>query len=77
MKKFRCLKNCEMEYTNEKLFTAGNIYPAVCEDESGFIVLDDEFDNHNIGMPGVPFFDEYFEETQPASTQQKKRGCNA
>ncbi len=54
--KFRCKKDCFLEWTAKKTFTAGKEYQIV-----KYVVTDDNGGLRYIAEPGHKFFDEHFE----------------
>lgn len=65
--RLKCIKDCDMSWQDggQRVFTEGQEYEIVDRNEfysSAIIILfDDQLSEHDIGLPGDEFFNEYFE----------------
>ena len=64
--RLKCIKTCDMSWQagGERVFTKGKEYPRIYKDNVFVFVLDDQFEEHEVGLPGNEFFDEFFEVTE-------------
>lgn len=58
-----CKKEVIMEEEQTRCFTAGKIYAVNRYNAwDGYVVIDDDGEDHDIGEPGESWFDKHFEE---------------
>jgi hypothetical protein len=63
-----------MEDSPVPVFTAGRLYPVLNFGADGYLVMDDMFEDHWIGMPDEYFINQYFDMVTGA--EDSRRGSH-